>query len=980
MPSNFGKAFQCSSLTRCWCSNPSTQGEAMGTCCQPLERNPIQPFECLGFPKTTSKSHISTSTMAYLCKLNTPLRKTQHLNADGNCVRAERSIVELGDLNALNNCTTSCPMIAEHCTYKQQPQHRDYTVNADECRSLRDVCSAMAHSRKVKETPTNRQLNTSMALSKLCSQAPFMRLASSQTRQRSLAYKTCAHRACTHLRRTVIFGCIPFDFTMPVGCFPSFRRKIKKFNKGKAPLSKKEEAKNDVSHKTLKPTEINNHAKGKADTSTKIEQQAEVAQQRQEEETKAQNVNKKTFEQVAEVHQSAKSAANELVTSPNATEHIREVNESHGCETASSETIMMEHEEARETATTQEADSPCDIFPAKATVELQCEGVPSTERMAEFGENQKPTAPQETEPPRNALPAEVTVKHEKEFQSGSASPMEEATGFATDHGYDISKEVETFTEGIVGHGEELQCESISPTEEMVEFVVNQESTVSQEAGPPHDTSPTEDTMAHGEELQCESVPPTEEMVEFVVNQESTVSQEAGPPHDTSPTEDTMAHGEELQCESVPPTEEMVEFVVNQESTVSQEAGPPHDTSPTEDTMAHGEELQCESVPPTEEMVEFVVNQESTVSQEAGPPHDTSPTEDTMAHGEELQCESVPPTEEMVEFVVNQESTVSQEAGPPHDTSPTEDTMAHGEELQCESVPPTEEMVEFVVNQESTVSQEAGPPHDTSPTEDTMAHGEELQCESVPPTEEMVEFVVNQESTVSQEAELPRETVPTMTEYFEVQGFIGLPEKGFAQESVHNMGEKSAQVNESGHPTNIEEEHKNVQNSSELQASVLPEGFHWETVSVQLPEGAIDIHELHLPMHVGLVETEKGEIPCKYLKTKGSFYAGIDGREEDFVNGKILCLDPKMGGSIEIEWIHVSTPDIRSRNLVAGARDANGKLLYIARGMIPLTGPYPYYELSSGWVSEDLEYAHLPYGGVEWEQRDFDVLAWKPKCF
>lgn len=170
LPSTFSNGCQCLSLTKCWRSGPSAQGEELGTCYQPLERNPIQPYGCLGFPKTTSKSHISTGTMAYLCKLSTPLRKTEHLNADGNCVRAKRSIVELDDLNTLNNCTTSCPMIAEHCTYKQQLQHRGCTVNPDECRSLRDVRSDMAHSRKVKEDPTNCQLNTSMTRSKLCSQ------------------------------------------------------------------------------------------------------------------------------------------------------------------------------------------------------------------------------------------------------------------------------------------------------------------------------------------------------------------------------------------------------------------------------------------------------------------------------------------------------------------------------------------------------------------------------------------------------------------------------------------------------------------------------------------------------------------------------------------------------------------------------------------------------------------------------------------
>nr|CDS23253.1 expressed conserved protein [Echinococcus granulosus] len=660
----------------------------MGTYYQPLERNPIQPFGCLDFPKTTATSNISTGTMAYLCKLNTPLRKTEHLFADGNCVRARRSIVELGDLNTLNNCTTSCPMIAEHCTYKQQHQHHGCTENPDECRSLQDVRLTMAHSRKVKETSSSCQLNTSMARSKLCSQV-FQSLVDSSKSWCPPPTHGCRPNI-SRCHSTVRWYSAAYSliFTMPVGCFPSFRRKIKskrivrcclflEFNKGKAPLSRKEEAKNDISRKSAKPTEVNNHAEAKAESSASVEQQVEVALQRQEEGKGAQNIDQKTFEQVAEVHQPIECVANELVTFSEPTEHNKEINESYKCETASPGATIMEYEGARETAPNAEIEYPCEA------------------------------------PPTTGL---------------------------------IVKDME------VG--------------------------------------------------------------------------------------------------------------------------------------------------------------ESAVLQKAESP-----------------CEA-PPTEA---------------------------------ESPCEA-PPTEAFVEHEEVEESNLPQE-----------------HELQGENVPPTEEIVEFVVDQESVIPQEAESPCEAVPTVVERDEVQKFSEPPEIGATQESVENAEGKPSQIYKSEQPFASEEEHTEAHNSSELKVTVLPKGFHWVTTSVPLPEGAIDIHELHLPMHVGLVETGKGEIPCKYLEAKRTFYAGIDGREQDFACGKILCLDPNIAESIEIEWVHVSTSDIRSRNLVAGARDAGGKLLYIARGMIPLNGPYPYYELSSGWVSEDLEYAHLPYGGVEWEQHDFDVLTWKPRC-
>lgn len=52
----------------------------------------------------------------------------------------------------------------------------------------------------------------------------------------------------------------------------------------------------------------------------------------------------------------------------------------------------------------------------------------------------------------------------------------------------------------------------------------------------------------------------------------------------------------------------------------------------------------------------------------------------------------------------------------------------------------------------------------------------------------------------------------------------------------------------------------------------------------------------------------------------------------------------------LEWVNIRTPDIRERNLVAGTLGLDGRPRYVARGLIPLDGPFPYYELSSGWVS------------------------------
>ena len=156
-------------------SSPPLRVEDMGTCFQPLIKSPLQQYRESTPPRASPKT---SATMAYLCRLNTPLRRTEYLNAEGNCVRARQSVVEMSDLNTANNCTTQCPMIAEHCTNKQhhrrhhQHHHRHHECNSckDECYSLGPIQMAVALSAKVKGTPKCCQLNTSTTHSNHCLQ------------------------------------------------------------------------------------------------------------------------------------------------------------------------------------------------------------------------------------------------------------------------------------------------------------------------------------------------------------------------------------------------------------------------------------------------------------------------------------------------------------------------------------------------------------------------------------------------------------------------------------------------------------------------------------------------------------------------------------------------------------------------------------------------------------------------------------------
>ncbi|VUZ50532.1 unnamed protein product [Hymenolepis diminuta] len=339
-------------------------------------------------------------------------------------------------------------------------------------------------------------------------------------------------------------------------------------------------------------------------------------------------------------------------------------------------------------------------------------------------------------------------------------------------------------------------------------------------------------------------------------------------------------------------------------------------------------------------------------------------ESVVPHEHEPACQTVPQSEVLPEHNELHESE-----------------LPHVNEVLCESVPHPETAMESAEIHESSVSMEHTQEKEADMLQETDQH---VYTEEEKPHEEYHEHEQQINSTIFEpeythivENQFHEYHEEKQQEYQEYESEFTHAEESQPQEHHEQQCESTVLEPEHSHA----EETKSIENEeTEIeQEGCLPRGFHWKLVSIPVPEGAIDIHELHLPIHVGLVGTCYGEIPCKYLENNRSFYAGIEGREEDFAYGKILCLDRRVWGKIECEWVHVSTPDIRSRNLVAGALDANGRPMYIARGMIPLTGPYPYYELSCGWVSENLEEASLAFGGVEWKQRDFDVLAWKRIC-
>ncbi|EUB61448.1 hypothetical protein EGR_03738 [Echinococcus granulosus] len=204
----------------------------------------------------------------------------------------------------------------------------------------------------------------------------------------------------------------------------------------------------------------------------------------------------------------------------------------------------------------------------------------------------------------------------------------------------------------------------------------------------------------------------------------------------------------------------------------------------------------------------------------------------------------------------------------------------------EQVAEVHQPIECVANELVTFSE---------PTEHNKEINESYKCETASPGATIMEYEGARETAPNAEIEYPCEAPPTTG----LIKFSEPPEIGATQESVENAEGKPSQIYKSEQPFASEEEHTEAHNSSELKVTVLPKGFHWVTTSVPLPEGAIDIHELHLPMHVGLVETGKGEIPCKYLEAKRTFYAGIDGREQDFACGKILCLDPNIAWYCEV---------------------------------------------------------------------------------
>ena len=161
-PPRFYNAYQDPSLP--------IRAEEINTSCQPLIKSSLQQYrELPNISRVTPKPSIE---MAYLCRLTTPLRRTEYLNAEGNCVRANQSVVEMSDLYTANNSTSQCPMIAENCTDSQPNRHHHHECSSckDEFKSLGSVRVATAHSEKVKGTPKCYNLNTSTAQTNLCLQ------------------------------------------------------------------------------------------------------------------------------------------------------------------------------------------------------------------------------------------------------------------------------------------------------------------------------------------------------------------------------------------------------------------------------------------------------------------------------------------------------------------------------------------------------------------------------------------------------------------------------------------------------------------------------------------------------------------------------------------------------------------------------------------------------------------------------------------
>ncbi|VDO05481.1 unnamed protein product [Rodentolepis nana] len=350
---------------------------------------------------------------------------------------------------------------------------------------------------------------------------------------------------------------------------------------------------------------------------------------------------------------------------------------------------------------------------------------------------------------------------------------------------------------------------------------------------------------------------------------------------------------------------------------------------------------------------------------------------TTAENHEVDESVIPHSDEPICEIAQQSEKISEHNGL------LEPDIPQVTEVLCESVPQPELEIESADTQKSSVvmehiqEDEPGVQQETDqyiveekPHEENHEHEQQINSSFTEPSStEVIQYEEHQEEKQPEYHEYEQQIDSNCTE----------PELNHAEGSQpqeHHEQQCESSVLEPEHDHVEENVPPKIEEPEIEQEGCLPRGFHWKLVSTPVPEGAIDIHELHLPIHVGLVETCHGEIPCKYVENNRSFYAGIEGREEDFAYGKILCLDRRVWNKIECEWVHISTPDIRSRNLVAGALDANGKPMYIARGMIPLTGPCPYYELSSGWVSENLEEANLAFGGVEWKQKDFDVLTWK----
>ena len=679
------------------------------------------------------------------------------------------------------------------------------------------------------------------------------------------------------------------------------------FNKGKAPLHKKEDTKNNVPKSPVKPAEGKNNAEAKAEAPVKVneKQQLEAVEPQQ-------NHQEDNFEGVpidrVQPDEAEPDKQDETQGTPmkeegqtpevaNETKNNRESAPCHEggapCEIVENSTKNEEIRLAEEPATSTDVvcefmsnheSAPChdveELGTIKESTEIEEahqeekeEPMPSTDAVCESMGNQESEPCHEDEPPCEPVASLEDVKHEAE---NGRVESEEAHHVKVD-------EPTCGQESVPCHESEIPCEAVEksskceevhpdkepvpPTDVVCEFMGNQEPVLCYDSEPP-----------------CDPGAPTENEAVVDSRKVEEVHQEEEPKPSTDTVCRSMGSQESAPCESEPTLEDAKQAAV--EKCV-------------QDVEPHQED---EVAPQTEMAGESACNQESAPCHNDKVPGEVGASAECEVEGSSRNGEVhladglIPLTDMVCEYMGNQESapcpngevvdlaempheTVDKHGEPPLEADvPEFDAAEHEAIEQCskqvvESVLSSEKVCESLNSQETIPSNE----HETSG--EVTAPVENSVIQEVYKDEE-----VHQESTACQESDIPNEHVAPKA----VDG-TAMPQEveptccTDSSPCVEPLDNQISSLQESGLPP------MECHEPCECQDHIPPNGFQWITASSPLPDGAIDIRELHLPIYVGLVETSKGEIPCKYLDVTHSFYVGIDGREEAFSEGKILCL-------------------------------------------------------------------------------------------